>query len=57
MKAYELVEYLGNYPDESEVFIEDAEGTLHDFKCIERPPVFDGFDTAYEEGVSMVMID
>lgn len=57
MRAYELVEYLGNYPDESEVFIEDADGILHDFKCIERPPVFDGFDTAYEEGVSMVMID
>ena len=57
MKALDLAKYLGNFPVDAEVFIEDSEGILHDFKCEDRPPVFDGFDTAYDDGINLVYID
>ena len=57
MKALELARYLSNYMDDAEVFIEDEDGLLHDFRCEDRPMVFDGFDSVYDEGINIKKID
>lgn len=57
MKASELAELLDNCGRDSEVFVRTEDGLLHDFKAEERPETFDGFDTVFEAGFDLVMID
>lgn len=57
MKKYALERLLAAYDDDAEVFIEDSDGNLHEFRADHRPEVFDGFDTAYDAGVNLVMTD
>ena len=48
---------MEGYSDDAEIFIADEDGMLHDFRAEHRPEVFDGFDTAYEEGLDLILID
>lgn len=57
MKVLELARLLAECSPGKEVFIEDADNVLHDFKAEERPDVFDGFDSVYEGGLNLIMID
>lgn len=57
MKASELARLLERYSPDTEIFIEAEDGYLHDFKAEERPAVFDGFDTVYDEGINFKMTD
>ncbi len=43
-------------PD-AEVFVEDEDGFLHDFKIERKEMTFDGFDTVSPEGLKIVLID
>ena len=57
MKAYELERLLEGYDADAEVFVKDADGTLHEIALETRPATFDGFDTVYEEGIDIIMTD
>lgn len=57
MKAYELGRLLEGFDADAEVFVRDAEGTLHEFTLETRSATFDGFDTVYDEGIDIVMTD
>ena len=57
MKASDLAKLLEGCNRDTEFFIEDEDGFLHDFEAVERPAVFDGFDTAYDEGINFKTID
>lgn len=57
MKVSELVRLLEKYDDDAEVFIRTEDGYTHDFKGEYRPEEFDGFETVYEEGINLIMID
>ena len=48
---------MEKYADDAEIFIQDDNGLLHDFKVENRPESFDGFDTAYDEGMDLILID
>lgn len=48
---------MEKYADDAEIFITDDNGLLHDFKVEHRPESFDGFDTAYDEGMDLILID
>ena len=57
MKKSELERLMEGYDSEAEIFIADESGMLHDFKVQHRAAVFDGFETAYEEGLDLILID
>ena len=61
MKIYEIQEWieqaLNKYGSDVDVFVEDSDGLLHDFKVEETPEMFDGFDTVTPAGYKMVMTD
>ena len=61
MKIYEIHEWieqaLNKYGSDVDVFVEDSDGLLHDFKIDETPEMFDGFDTVTPAGYKMVMTD
>lgn len=57
MKASVLAESLANLEPDAEVFLALEDGFEHDFEIIERPEVFDGFDTAYPAGISLKPIN
>ena len=57
MKKLELERLMEKYADDAEIFIQDDNGLLHDFKVEHRAESFDGFDTAYDEGIDLILID
>lgn len=61
MKIYEIqdaiVQALNKYGSDVEVFVEGADGLLHDFRIEEIPETFDGFDTVYPAGYKLIMTD
>lgn len=57
MKVYELERLLEGFDAEAEVFVKDADGSLHEIALETRPATFDGFDTVYEEGIDIIMTD
>lgn len=61
MKVYEIQEWieqvLNKYGSDVDVFIEDSDGMLHEFKVEETPETFDGFDTVTYAGYKFVMTD
>lgn len=57
MKASEMERLLANWDDDTDIYIETEDGLWHDFKFTERPATFDGFDTAYEAGINLIMTD
>ena len=57
MKKSEMERLMEGYSCDAEIFIADEDGMLHDFRAEHRPEVFDGFDTAYPEGINLVCID
>ena len=57
MKKSELERLMEGYDSEAEIFIADESGMLHDFKVQHRAAVFDGFETTYEEGLDLILID
>lgn len=57
MKASELARLLERCSPDTEIFIETEDGYTHEFTAVERPAVFDGFDTVYDEGINFKMTD
>ena len=61
MKIYEIQEWieqaLNKYGSDVDVFVEDSNGLLHDFKVEETPEMFDGFDEVTPAGYKMVITD
>lgn len=61
MKVYEIQDWieqvLNKYGSDVDVFVEDSDGMLHDFKVEETPEMFDGFDTVTPAGYKFVMTD
>ena len=57
MKASEMAKLLADWKDDTDIYIETEDGLLHEFKVTERPATFDGFDTAYDEGLNLIMTD
>lgn len=61
MKVLELEELicsmLERLEPDAEVFVEDEDGFLHDFKIERKEMTFDGFDTVSPEGLKIVLID
>jgi hypothetical protein len=56
MKASEMAALVANYND-PDIFVKGEDGLLHDFKLEHRDMVFDGFDSVYNEGLNIVLID
>lgn len=61
MKIVDMIDYLSRVYDreniemDSEILVEDEDGTLHDFDIEDTEAVFDGFDTYYPEGLKIVL--
>ncbi len=61
MKIYDIQkaieQALNKYGSDVDVFVEGADGLLHDFRIEETPETFDGFDTVFPAGYKLIMTD